>query len=88
MATESLTLNAEQTALTVAARSQTVSVEGDLFLAIADAPANYYNAKRTEYLAIEKQIEVADAAGTLVQGTDGEGHPLPIGGMPSRPRPK
>lgn len=86
---EPLTLSAKDTALLVAGRLQETSPNGDMWNAlIIDSPTDYYNQKRNDYLLIENQVrEVIDGGGTII-GTDVNGNPIQIGGMPSRPRPK
>ena len=86
---EDLTLNRKDTALVVAGRSQQTGDNGDLFNAIwDDCPAEYYNSLRGDYLEKEAEIKDCIDEGGEVIGTDEDGGPIQIGGMPSRPRPK
>lgn len=86
---EPLKLSVKDTALVIAGRCQSTGVNGDMWNSlIIDAPSDYYNTKRSDYLAIELMIASQVEAGGTVIGTDDGGNPIQIGGMPSRPRPK
>lgn len=84
-----MTLNRSDTALVVAGRSQVTGENGDLFNALwEDTPAAFYNSMRLDYLDKELQIKEWVDDGGEIAGTDEDGNPIQIGGMPSRPRPK
>lgn len=86
---EPLKLSVKDTALVIAGRCQITGTNGDMWNAIIiDSPADYYNMKRNDYLAVESAIATQLESGGTVIGTDDSGNPIQIGGMPSRPRPK
>jgi len=86
---EHLKLSVKDTSLVIAGRCQQTGINGDMWNAlIIDAPTDYYNMKRSDYLSIESAIASQIEAGGTVIGTDDGGNPIQIGGMPSRPRPK